>query len=47
MDRVVMAYSGGLDTTAALHWLKRTRGLKVVALVLNIGQEADLGGVCI
>ena len=42
MDRVVMAYSGGLDTTAALHWLKRTRGLKVVALVLNIGQEADL-----
>lgn len=36
-----MAYSGGLDTTAALHWLKRVRGLKVVALALNIGQGGD------
>ena len=36
-----MAYSGGVDTTAALHWLKRVRGLKVVALALNIGQGGD------
>lgn len=36
-----MAYSGGLDTTAALHWLKKSRGMKVVALALNIGQGAD------
>ncbi|MDC1142887.1 argininosuccinate synthase [Planctomycetota bacterium] len=45
MEKVVMAYSGGLDTTAALHWLKRSRGMKVVALALNIGQGADLEDV--
>lgn len=41
MEKVVLAYSGGVDTTAALHWLKRTRGCKVVALALNIGQGGD------
>ena len=40
-----MAYSGGLDTTAALHWLKRVRGMKVVALALNIGQGGDFDEV--
>jgi argininosuccinate synthase len=45
MEKVVMAYSGGLDTTAALHWLKRVRGLKVVALALNIGQGGDFDEV--
>lgn len=40
-----MAYSGGVDTTAALHWLKRVRGLKVVALALNIGQGGDFDDV--
>lgn len=40
-----MAYSGGVDTTAALHWLKRVRGLKVVALALNIGQGGDFDEV--
>ncbi len=42
MEKVVMAYSGGLDTTAALYWLKRNRGFKVIAVCLNIGQGADL-----
>ncbi|MEZ5990795.1 MAG: argininosuccinate synthase [Planctomycetota bacterium] len=45
MEKVVMAYSGGLDTTAALHWLKRVRGMKVVALALNIGQGGDFDEV--
>ncbi|MCC6573196.1 MAG: argininosuccinate synthase [Planctomycetes bacterium] len=45
MEKVVLAYSGGLDTTAALHWLKRVRGFKVTALALNIGQGADLDEV--
>ncbi|MCA8910725.1 MAG: argininosuccinate synthase [Planctomycetes bacterium] len=45
MEKVVMAYSGGLDTTAALHWLKRVRGMKVVALALNIGQGGDFDDV--
>ncbi len=42
MEKVVLAYSGGLDTTAALHWLKRARGFRVTALALNIGQGLDL-----
>ena len=41
MEKVVLAYSGGVVTTAALHWLKRTRGLKVVALAVNVGQGID------
>lgn len=45
MDKVVLAYSGGVDTTAALHWLKRTRGLKVVALAVNVGQGGDFDEV--
>jgi argininosuccinate synthase len=45
MEKVVLAYSGGVDTTAALHWLKRVRGMKVVALALNIGQGGDFDEV--
>lgn len=45
MEKVVLAYSGGVDTTAALHWLKRSRGLKVVALALNIGQGGDFDDI--
>jgi argininosuccinate synthase len=45
MEKVVLAYSGGVDTTAALHWLKRVRGMKVVALALNIGQGGDFDDV--
>jgi argininosuccinate synthase len=41
MEKIVMAYSGGLDTTAALHWLKRAKAYRVVALALNIGQGDD------
>jgi argininosuccinate synthase len=45
MEKVVLAYSGGVDTTAALHWLKRVRGLKVVALALNVGQGGDFDDI--
>lgn len=45
MNKVVMAFSGGLDTTAAVHWLKRSRGMKVVAVALNIGQGGDFDEV--
>lgn len=41
MEKVVLAFSGGVASTAALHWLKRTRGHKVVALALNVGQGGD------
>jgi argininosuccinate synthase len=39
--RVVLAYSGGLDTSVAVHWLKAELGLEVVALAVDVGQEAD------
>ena len=37
---VVLAYSGGLDTSCILVWL-REQGYKVVAYMANIGQEED------
>ena len=37
---VVLAYSGGLDTSCILVWL-REQGYRVVAYLANIGQEED------
>jgi argininosuccinate synthase len=36
--RVVLAYSGGLDTSVAVHWLGNERGYEVVALAVDVGQ---------
>jgi argininosuccinate synthase len=41
-EKVVLAYSGGLDTTVAVRWLKQIKGLDVVALLVDVGQGADL-----
>ena len=40
-ERVVLAYSGGLDTTVAVRWLKQTQDLDVVALLVDVGQGGD------
>lgn len=40
-DKVVLAYSGGLDTSVAIRWLKKEYGLDVIALTVDIGQDAD------
>ena len=42
MDKVVLAYSGGLDTSVAVKWIKDNYGLEVVTLTANLGQERDL-----
>ena len=42
MSRVVLAYSGGLDTSVAIHWLKTHKGMAVVAFAANLGQGGDL-----
>ena len=42
MDKVVLAYSGGLDTSVAVRWIKDNYGLEVVTLTANLGQERDL-----
>lgn len=42
MSKVILAYSGGLETTAAIHWLKHQRRLRVIALIINVGQNQPL-----
>ena len=40
--KVVLAYSGGLDTSIIIPWLKETYGCEVIAMIGNVGQEEDL-----
>lgn len=45
MDKVVLAYSGGLDTSVILKWLQQEKGLDVIAYVADLGQEEELDGI--
>lgn len=46
IEKVVLAYSGGLDTSAIVPWLKETYNCEVVAFVADVGQgDAELEGV--
>ena len=40
-EKVVLAYSGGLDTSICIKWLIEEKGLDVVAVVGEVGQEHD------
>lgn len=40
--KVVLAYSGGLDTSVILHWIKATYGAEVVAFTADIGQGDEV-----
>jgi len=42
VDKVVLAYSGGLDTSVILHWIKATYGAEVVAFTADIGQGDEV-----
>lgn len=42
INKVVLAYSGGLDTSVALNWLRETYGCKVIAFIADIGQDEPL-----
>ena len=44
-DKVVLAYSGGLDTTAVIPWLKETFGYDVICCCINCGQGEELDGL--
>ncbi len=37
--RVVLAYSGGLDTSVAVAWLREEMGVEVIAVAVDVGQE--------
>ncbi len=41
-DKVVLAYSGGLDTSIIIPWLKENYDLEVIACCVNVGQEDDM-----
>lgn len=43
--KIVLAYSGGLDTSVLLAWLKETYRAEVIAFCANIGQENELTGL--
>jgi argininosuccinate synthase len=45
MERIVLAYSGGLDTSVAIPWLAETLGAEVVAVTLDVGQGSELNQV--
>jgi argininosuccinate synthase len=42
MAKIVLAYSGGLDTSVAIHWLKAKTGADIVAFIADLGQGGDL-----
>ncbi|MDI6717328.1 MAG: argininosuccinate synthase, partial [Actinomycetota bacterium] len=44
-DRIVLAYSGGLDTSVAIKWLQENYDLEVVAVAVDIGQGGDLEAI--
>ena len=44
-EKVVLAYSGGLDTTAIIPWLKETFGYEVICCCVDCGQGEELDGL--
>ncbi len=45
INKVVLAYSGGLDTSVILKWLRETYGCEVIAFCADLGQGEDLSEV--
>jgi argininosuccinate synthase len=44
-DKIVLAYSGGLDTSVAIRWLGEKYDLKVVTMTIDLGQQENLGEI--
>lgn len=45
LKKIVLAYSGGLDTSVAIKWLKETYSAKIIAFCADLGQGEDLEAV--
>ncbi|MBC8414536.1 MAG: argininosuccinate synthase [Nitrospira sp.] len=45
IKKAVMAYSGGLDTSIAIKWMKETYNCEVIAYCADLGQDEDLSGI--
>lgn len=44
-NKVVLAYSGGLDTSVIIPWLKENYGCEVIAVAADVGQGSELTGL--
>src|SRR2546425_5098687 len=44
-EKIVLAFSGGLDTTVAVKWLTEPRGFAVVALTVDLGSQPNLKAI--
>ncbi len=44
-EKIVLAYSGGLDTTVAVKWLIEERGFEVIALTIDLGSQPNLKAI--
>ncbi|MFV0351823.1 MAG: argininosuccinate synthase [Oscillospiraceae bacterium] len=44
-NKVVLAYSGGLDTSIIIPWLKENYGCEVIAVAADVGQKEELDGL--
>ncbi len=45
MSKIVLAYSGGLDTSVAIRWMKESYGKDVHAVAIDLGEERDYEGI--
>ncbi|MYA49723.1 MAG: argininosuccinate synthase [Chloroflexi bacterium] len=43
-DKIVLAYSGGLDTSVAIRWLQEQYGADIATLTMDLGGQVDLEG---
>jgi argininosuccinate synthase len=44
-EKVILAYSGGLDTTAIIPWLKENYDYEVICVCVDVGQDSELDGL--
>lgn len=45
MERIVLAYSGGLDASVAIPWLKERYGAEIIAVTMDLGQGVELEAI--
>ena len=44
-EKVILAYSGGLDTTTIIPWLKENYNYEVICVCVDVGQKEELDGL--
>ncbi|MBG7617566.1 MAG: argininosuccinate synthase, partial [Chloroflexi bacterium] len=44
-EKIILAYSGGLDTSVAIKWLQENYGMDVITLTVDVGNERDFSAI--